>query len=121
MGLEKGKNPAFNQVVLRLDEKRLGVSKKELMDGLAHNGIFTWHANFELLPTLSFFKCDIWKDWILRGDIERVSSNYHREYPNAQWVFGMAGLGLGKENFLSANKLKYLCEKMDTFLARKGR
>ncbi|MDO9561753.1 MAG: DegT/DnrJ/EryC1/StrS family aminotransferase, partial [Bradyrhizobium sp.] len=63
---------ALTQVVLRVDESLLGLGKASLMSELKRNGIANGHGNFELINSLSFFKSDGWRDWILRGDIDRV-------------------------------------------------
>lgn len=93
---------SFTQVVLRLDEAKLGCRKNALREALAARGVPTWHANFEIIPELSFFRKDSWQDWILAGDIARVSGNYHGSWPNAEYVYASAGLGLPKSHLASA-------------------
>jgi len=99
---------AFTQVVLRLDEAVLGLGKAELMTELTRNGIANWHANFELINSLSFFRSGGWRDWILRGDIDRVGKNNDGPFPVAERVFLHSGVSLGKTNFLSAGNRKHL-------------
>ena len=99
---------AFTQVVLRVDEALLGLGKTELMAELTKNGIPNWHANFELINSLSFFRSGGWRDWILRGDIDRVGKNNEGPFPVAERIFAHGGLGLGKTNFLSAGNRRHL-------------
>jgi dTDP-4-amino-4,6-dideoxygalactose transaminase len=99
---------AFTQVVLRVDEAALGFSKVELMKELTKKGVPNWHANFELINSLSFFRSGGWRDWILRGDIDRVEKNNGGRFPVAERVFAHDGLGLAKTNFLSTGNRKHL-------------
>jgi perosamine synthetase len=99
---------AFSQVVVRINEGLLGFGKAELMAELTRNGIANWHANFELINSLTFFRSEAWRDWILRGDIDRVAKNNKGPFPAAERTFGHDGLGLGKANFLSAGNRKHL-------------
>lgn len=99
---------AFTQVVLRVDEALLGLGKTDLMAELTKRGIPNWHANFELINSLSFFRSGGWRDWILRGDIDRVGKNNGGPFPVAERVYAHDGLGLGKTNFLSAGNRKHL-------------
>jgi len=99
---------AFTQVVLRVDEALLGRGKTELMTELTRNGIANWHANFELINSLTFFRSGGWRDWILRGDIDRVGKNNIGPFPVAEGVLAHEGLGLGKTNFLSAGNRNHL-------------
>jgi dTDP-4-amino-4,6-dideoxygalactose transaminase len=109
---------SFTQVVLRVDAQRLGVDKLTLLDGLRERGVSTWHANFELINSLSLFKTDTWRTWTAAGDASRIGANYGAAYPNAQLVFDSAGLGLGKMNFLSKANLGHLCKQIDALCAR---
>jgi dTDP-4-amino-4,6-dideoxygalactose transaminase len=93
---------SFTQVVVRLDEARLGCRKQALRDALAARGVPTWHANFEPIPGLSFFRNDSWREWILAGDIERAAANYHGGLPNAAHAFDSTGLGLPKSHLAPA-------------------
>jgi dTDP-4-amino-4,6-dideoxygalactose transaminase len=110
---------AFTQVVLRVNETLLGLGKTELMTDLTKNGIANWHANFELINRLSFFGSGGWRDWILRGDIDRVGKNNSGPFPVAERVFAHDGLGLGKTNFLSAGNRKHL-ETVLRVLSKRG-
>jgi dTDP-4-amino-4,6-dideoxygalactose transaminase len=99
---------ALTQVVLRVDEALFGLGKTELMTELTKSGVPNWHANFELVNSLSFFRSGGWRDWILRGDIDRVGKNNGGQFPVAERVYARDGLGLGKTNFLSAGNRKHL-------------
>ncbi|OSI28346.1 DegT/DnrJ/EryC1/StrS family aminotransferase [Bradyrhizobium canariense] len=111
---------AFTQVVLRLDENAFGLSKRELMDFLGQSGIPHWHANFELINTLSFFRGDAWRDWILRGDIDRVAANNTSSFPAAERVYAQSGLGLSKSNFLSDGNRKHLDSVIQSLRRKSG-
>ena len=93
---------AFTQMVLRLDERRLGCSKQALRQALDAQGVPTWHANFEPIPGLSFFRDGTWRDWILAGDIERAAANYHGVFPGCTAAYERTGLGLPKSHLASA-------------------
>ena len=108
------------QVVVRIDEGLLGFSKAELMAELTRNGIANWHANFELINSLTFFRSEAWRDWILRGDVDRVAKNNKGPFPAAERTFGHDGLGLGKANFLSAGNRKHLHSVLDSLSRRRS-
>lgn len=109
---------AFTQVVLRLDERRFGHNKSWLRDELSKRGVATWHANFELINSLSFFRDDHWKDWVLKGDIDRVEKNIHGSFPVAQRVFDAVGIGIPKANFLSRARLGDLIKQFEALMVR---
>ncbi len=67
-------NCVFSQIVLRLDTARLGCSKDKLRDALAAEGITTRDANFEPIPSLSFFRGVSWREWLLKGDADRMAA-----------------------------------------------
>jgi dTDP-4-amino-4,6-dideoxygalactose transaminase len=110
----------FTQVVLRIDEALLGFGKTELMTELTKKGIPNWHANFELINSLSFFRSGGWRDWILRGDIDRVGKNNGGPFPVAERVFAHDGLGLGKTNFLSTGNRKHLQSVLHSLTKRRA-
>lgn len=103
---EKITDAVFTQVIIQIDDKL--ISKKKLFEGLKERGIPVWHSNFELINSLSFFKKDTWKEWIIKGDLERISENYKSSYPNSSNLYNSSGIGLGKMNFLSTNNLNFL-------------
>ena len=94
--------------------------KKKIWEGLHQRGIPVWHANFELINSLSFFAKGNWADWILRGDINRVSANYTSEFPNAKKVYDQVGIGLGMMNFLSSNNIKHLQRSIMLVIIEEG-
>jgi dTDP-4-amino-4,6-dideoxygalactose transaminase len=111
---------AFTQVVLRVDERALGVGKDELMKKLTENGVSNWHANFELINSVSLFRTGGWRDWILRGDAERVAANNMGAFPAAEQVYRHAGIGLAKTNFLSKGNRAHLQSVLKSLTGRTG-
>lgn len=109
---------AFTQVVLRLDEARFGHDKSWFSEELSNRGVATWHANFELINAMSFFRNDHWRDWLLKGDIDRVAKNFHGDFPVAQRVFCSTGIGLPKTHFLSRARLRHLIKQIDTLMVQ---
>lgn len=105
-------DPAFTQVVVRLDEAGFGWSKTALLKELYARGVQVRHASFELTNSLAFYKNGTWADWILRGDQARVRSNYTDDYPDAQIIYDSTGLGLGNVNFLSTGNLRHLMQQI---------
>jgi dTDP-4-amino-4,6-dideoxygalactose transaminase len=99
---------AFTQVVLRIDEKRLGWQKSAFKDALYARGVPVWHANFEPINSLSLFRGTAWRDWLPVADHERSQANYGARYPVAEELMQSSGLGLGKMNFLSKQNLQHL-------------
>lgn len=108
---EKISDSVFTQVQLKIDENSK-LSKDILWKGLKSSGIPIWHANFELITSLSLFKNKTWKDFILRGDIENVELNYSKQFENANSVFVKEGLGLNKMNYLSNQNFSYLKKEL---------
>lgn len=109
----------FTQLVLRLDSEVIGISKQTLWNGLSERGIPLWHANFELINSLSLFAKAKWRDWVLRGDLERAAFNYSSSFPKAERVFAHSGLGLGKMNFLSSGNLRHLKNSIQAVMAKR--
>ena len=108
---------AFTQVVVKLDERKLGRTKAALRDALAAQGIVTWHANFEAIPSVSFFKDGFWRDWILAGDIERAAANYASVFPGYQQVYDHSGLGIAKTHFATPGRARSLQRALSAVLA----
>jgi dTDP-4-amino-4,6-dideoxygalactose transaminase len=102
------KQCAFTQVVLRIDEARLGHSKQAFKDMLYARGVPVWHANFELINSLSLFRERTWEEWLPCSDQTRTRVNYAAAYPAAHKIMQSSGLGLGKMNFLSKQNLRHL-------------
>lgn len=108
--------PAYSQVVVKLDEAALGMSKTELMKRLKEKGIGCWHANFEPINKLAFFREGSWRDWILRGDVCRVERNYNQTFVNSEEVYQNLGMGFSRDNFLSRDRVKFLIKQLDLAL-----
>lgn len=108
---------AFTQVVLRLDEAALGWRKHEFKDRLRDRGIPVWHANFELITSLSLFSEPAWHEWLPLANKNRLAANYSGRFPAASRVYATSGLGLGKMNFLSRPNLRYLMKHIDSLAA----
>ena len=104
---------AFTQCVLRLDEARAGYSKTAFVDFLKSRGVPTWHANFELINTLSLFRNANWEPWLAAGDVPRLRANYDAKYLAATRLYASTGIGLGKMNFLSSANLRYLMKQLE--------
>jgi len=109
--------PAYSQVTVKLHNKILGVSKTELMERLRGKGINVWHANFEPINSLTFFKDGNWRDWVLRGDIDRVERNYKQKFACSEHVYEEIGLGFAKNNFLSKARINLLIRELKSALA----
>ena len=89
------------------------------MQRLSNEGIAVWHANFEPINTLTFFRDGKWRDWIIKGDLEKVQLNYCMAFVGSREVYNHLGLGFGKSNFLSKSNVKYLIKILDNILSRK--
>jgi perosamine synthetase len=109
---------AFAQVVLRLDERRFGRSKHEIVTALKTNGIPVWHANFEPINSLTLFREPLWREWLPLADFARLDANYRASFPEARRLYDSSGLSLGKTNFLSRGNFKYLMKQLDALAAR---
>jgi dTDP-4-amino-4,6-dideoxygalactose transaminase len=110
---------AFTQVVLRLDEAKLGRSKTEFKDELYARGVQVWHANFEPINSLSLFRQSLWEEWLPAADIPRTRANYLGSYPVAQRLYEQGGMGLGKMNFLSKPNLRHMMKQIEDLSRRR--
>jgi dTDP-4-amino-4,6-dideoxygalactose transaminase len=99
---------AFTQVVLRFDERKLGLTKQQFRDALGARSIVTWHANFESINALSFFRNGTWRDWIVAGDIARAAASYHGEFPVCRGIYENSGVGISKAHFQTPSQIKTL-------------
>ncbi|MCX7747184.1 MAG: DegT/DnrJ/EryC1/StrS family aminotransferase [Clostridia bacterium] len=108
---------AYSQVIAKIDEKTLGISRDELVKRCGQQGIQVRNANFELLTSLSFFKDGAWREWILKGNMNRLESNYSYNYSNSIDVFNNIGVGFPKTYFLTKSKLKKLIKTLDGVLS----
>jgi dTDP-4-amino-4,6-dideoxygalactose transaminase len=111
---------AFTQVVLRLDETKLGRSKTAFKDELYARGVPVWHANFELINSLSLFRQSLWEEWLPKADIARTRANYLGAYPVAQRLYEQGGMGLGKMNFLSKPNLRHMMKQIEDLSRRRA-
>jgi dTDP-4-amino-4,6-dideoxygalactose transaminase len=117
---EDGKaKPVYTQVVVKLDPK-LGLKKAEIMAQLKAAGIGVWHANFELINSLSFFKDGGWKDWIVKGDLRRIQNNYANTFANSQQVYSSLGLGFARSNFVSKASVQTLVKRLEEIFRTTG-
>jgi perosamine synthetase len=110
--------PVYAQLVLGLDGETPG-EKASMTEVLRGRGVQVWHANFELINSLSLFRTGIWRKWLAAGDLDRLHRNYTADFPQARNVFLDGGLGLGKMNFLSAGNLKNLKTSFDAILQKR--
>lgn len=110
---------AHTQIVVRLNEEQLGLSKTEFMQRLRDAGVSVWHAAFEPITSVSFFHRGLWKDWILRGDIDRVAKNYQQNFPGAELIYNRLGLSFAKQHFMTRKALKKLMASIVSVLAVK--
>jgi dTDP-4-amino-4,6-dideoxygalactose transaminase len=111
---------AFTQIVLRLDASKLGKSKTQLREDLGGKGIATWHANFEPIPGLTFFREERWRPWLPAKGADRVALNYHASFGDCLSVFEISGLGISRSHFLSSAQLRNLKRKLDISMRQKG-
>jgi dTDP-4-amino-4,6-dideoxygalactose transaminase len=118
--IRNGYLPAFSQVTVKIDPNVIGTSKRNLMETLSGNGIPMWHANFEPITSLSFFKNGYWKDWILKGALDAVEDNYKQPFKNSEEIYSLYGLGFKKVNFLTKTSVKFVCRSLDRLLSKKG-
>jgi perosamine synthetase len=114
-------NPCYSQVVTTIDEKIIGLSKNDLMKELSEAGINTWHANFEPINKVGFFKDGNWKNWILKGDIDKIARNYSKDFNNSYALYDSIGLGFAKDNFLSESNMDFLVNKLEHIFSRGGK
>jgi len=114
-----GGKSIYAQVVTMIDEKILGLEKKDLMHSLKQTGVSVWHSNFEPIASLSFFKEGTWRDWYYGKNIERVAENYNKEFINSKLAYTRLGLGFMKNNFTSRGRTKYLINALDRILKKR--
>lgn len=109
--------PSYTQVVVRIAEENVGMKKSSLINELTSRGIQVWHANFEPINSLTFFKNGLWEDWILKGDRDKIRRNYNKSFTTSKLVYDSIGMGFSKSNFLSNGTLKYLINNLDQILS----
>jgi dTDP-4-amino-4,6-dideoxygalactose transaminase len=106
----------FTQVVVRVTPDRLGLTSQALRQRLGDHGVATWYANFEPIPSFSFFKMDHWKDWLVKGRIDQVDANYHGRFSAAEIVARETGLGFPKQHFTSKVRLHSVLNRLQECL-----
>jgi dTDP-4-amino-4,6-dideoxygalactose transaminase len=104
--------PAYSQIVVRINEERFGWEKNSLIAELYKRGIQVRHANFEPINSLSFFKDGGWRPWVPSIDHEHIAQNYAGGFPEAQRLLEHTGIGLGNISFLSKQNLKHLMRQI---------
>ena len=109
----------FTQVVVKINDENY--DKSILFELLKKDGIQLWHANFELITSLDLFKNDVWKDWLYKGNIDFLNSNYKRNYINANFIYKKGGLGFGKLNFMTSSNLNNLIKSLEVNLFKSRR
>ena len=109
----------FTQVVVKINDENY--DKSILFELLKKDGIQLWHANFELITSLDLFKNDVWKDWLYKGNIDFLNSNYKRNYINANYIYEKGGLGFGKMNFMTSSNLNNLIKSLEVNLFKSRR
>lgn len=107
---------AYTQVVLMIEPGVLKKSKSEILSLLRQEGISARNANFEPINSISFYKIGAWKDWILKGDIDFLMSNYSDNYPVSNEVYESLGIGIDKMHFLTRKDVNVLIKKFDKIL-----
>jgi perosamine synthetase len=105
--------PSYSQVVIRLNTL---IDKSCFMDRLKEENISVWHANFEPITTISFFKKTIWKEWTDARNIEWLSLNYNKQFQNSKIVYEKIGIGLMPNNFLTRKTTKVILSKIQNIL-----
>ena len=50
----------------------------------------------------------IWKNWVLKGDLDKAEMNYESSFPVAEKIYNEIGFGLPKINYISYKRLTYL-------------
>jgi dTDP-4-amino-4,6-dideoxygalactose transaminase len=101
---------SMNQIVLKIDPRLR--KKDEWMTEMRAAGLQVWHANFERIPSLGFFREDLWRKWIPSASGDRVSANYRQDYPIARETFESKGIGINRLHFGSDLRFR---EFMKTF------
>jgi dTDP-4-amino-4,6-dideoxygalactose transaminase len=102
-----GNTPSYSQINLRINSE-LYTSKTLILKLLYNHGISARDANFELIPSINFFKSKRWQDWVISNDLSRIESNYSRVYKNAQFIFDRCGIGIPIKYYNSEKKAKNL-------------
>lgn len=113
--------PAYTQFVVKIKEQSLGISKSGLLTKLRAAGVPVGHANFEPINHLSFFREGLWRDWILKGNQDRINRNYAQQFHNSEEAYYKIGVGFSRENFASRKTVRNLINTLDRVLSSKGK
>lgn len=115
--LESAKGiPSYNQVILKYNPSKTGISKKELMTVLKNNNIHVWHSNFEPINSLSFFKNGEWEKWMMKDNKNFIKKNYESNFQNSYNHYENIGIGINKIHFLSKRNVNDLIRKFQNCL-----
>jgi dTDP-4-amino-4,6-dideoxygalactose transaminase len=110
---------AWCQAVLRLNERALGISKAALIMRLQQEGIHVWHARFEPLVSLTFFRENgSWRTWVPDSLQHAAAANYGRDYPGAWQVYRSLGLGINKVHLMNGHATTDLVRALERALVR---
>jgi perosamine synthetase len=97
---------AHTQFLFKVDESELGMSREVFARALEAEGLpLVWHAAFEPMTTLSFFKEYRWRKWV--GDptqTDRLTENYHRPYPGSELGYQHIGMSIGRNVLCSGSQ-----------------
>lgn len=104
---------SFAQLVFKLSIK---IDKSLFMKKLEENRIIVWHANFELIPSISFFKNATWEKWSDSKNIDFVRNNYKSEFKNSKLVYEKLGIGLMPNNFSTMKRTKHTLHSINKIL-----
>lgn len=107
-------DPSFSQVVLKLN----GFSEKNkagLLKHLEEQKITAFHANFEPISTLTFFKSGNWTKWMNDPHWSTKMEMEEIQYPNSFEIFRQKGIGLSRTNFQSKYTTKRLIAAIKCF------
>lgn len=99
--------PAFSQFVVKLGPK-YSKKKQLLRERLTHQGIGTFHANFQPVNSLTFFKSGDWLEWTHGKNEMENKKQEPRTYPNADYIYSDLGIGFVRYHFESTRNRKFL-------------
>ena len=106
-------SPIYTQIVLRLNNK---INKSVFMRRLQEENLTVFHANFEPITNLSFFKNNTWKEWVIAGDLNFVEKNYRKTFENSNHVYDNLGIGIMRNNYMTSKSSKNVIHKLDLVL-----
>jgi len=108
-------NPSYMQLIIKIEDD-CKLSKSQLFTFFESYSIAVWHANFEPIISLRFYKDDKeWRKWIMKDNCDKISQNYKRDYITSNKVYNSTGLGFMRNNFISYTntlRLTYVLKKL---------